>query len=384
MTVRLKSKRIILEDKIISGYVYFTDGRISAVTDAVLPFDEETDLGELYVSPGFTDIHTHGAGGYDFSSSTEAVIRAASAHLSHGATSIFPTISAAPIKSIAKSVGYIREAMKSDKTPGNIIGAHVEGPYFNKEYCGAQNTDYITAPLANDYIPLLSENYDVIKRISYAPELDTGNAFLTEMRKYGIVASAGHTGARYSDIDRAIAGGLSLVTHLYSCTSTVTREYGFRHPGVIETALLRDDIYAEIIADGKHLPYELIRLVVKAKGADKVALITDSLYPAGTTEDGEVKAEAGFIIEDGVCKLKDRSAFAGSICTTDRCVREVHYGAGIPLYKAVKMISAVPCRIMGLNKGILASGYDADITVFDDDIRIKQVYVGGKLKINNL
>ena len=375
MTERIKSTRIILEDKIISGYVYFSDGLIIAVTDEELPFDIEKNFGDLYISPGFVDIHTHGGGGYDFKDGAEAVICAANTHLRHGTTSILPTLSAAPIESIKKSLDQIREAKSSDVLKANLIGAHVEGPYFNPEYCGAQNTSYITPPISEEYIPLLSEYSDVIKRISYAPELDTGNTFLREMRKYGIVASAGHTGARYSDMERAISDGLNLVTHLYSCTSTVTREGGFRFPGVIETALLRDDLYAEIIADGKHLPYELIRLVVKAKGRDRVALITDSLYPAGIESD---IACDDFIIEDGVCKLPDRSAFAGSICLSDRCVREVVLGAGLPIEDAIYMISTVPCRIIGLNKGSLKSGFDADIVAFDNEINVKSVIVAGK------
>jgi N-acetylglucosamine-6-phosphate deacetylase len=146
---------------------------------------------------------------------------------------------------------------------------------------------------------------------------------------------------------------------------------------VLETALLRDDIYAEIIADGKHLPYELIRLVIKAKGSDKVALITDSLSLAGVDIEETRMGAYDVIVEDGVIKLKDRSAFAGSIATADRLIRVVR-DAGIPLYEAVKMLTKVPAEIMGLSKGVLAEGFDADIIVFDDGVNVKDIFVGGK------
>jgi N-acetylglucosamine-6-phosphate deacetylase len=380
MITRIKSENIILRDGISGGFVYFEGGKIRAVTREELPFDEEIDATDRYVSPGFIDLHTHGAGGYNFSESTASVINAANTHLTHGTTSLLPTLSAAPIKSMARATEYIKEAMQDAATLPNILGAHLEGPYFNPEYCGAQKTEFITPPIREDYEPLLEKYSDVIARVSYAPELDTDNEFLSELKKHGILASAGHTGARYSDMDRAIGGGLSLITHLYSCTSTVTREFGFRHPGVIETAFLRDDIYAEIIADGKHLPFALIRLVVKVKGADKVALITDSLCVAGLDTDGGKFDNPNFIIEDGVCKLPDRSAFAGSICTADRCVREVYHGAGFPLFEAVKMMSAIPAEILGIKKGRLEADYDADIVIFDENISVELAIVGGEKK----
>ena len=181
-------------------------------------------------------------------------------------------------------------------------------------------------------------------------------------------------------MERAIENGCNIVTHLYSCTSTVTREFGFRRLGVVETALLRDDIYAEIIADGKHLPPDLIRLILKAKGVDKVALVTDSLELAGVDAKSGICGVTEYIIEDGVCKLKDRSAFAGSIATADRLVRVIRDEAGYPLTDAIKMITEVPAKILGLNKGSLAPGFDADIVVFDDNINIEKAFVMGECK----
>jgi N-acetylglucosamine-6-phosphate deacetylase len=173
--------------------------------------------------------------------------------------------------------------------------------------------------------------------------------------------------------------GCRLITHLYSCTSTVTRDHGFRSLGVIESAFLEDDMYVEIIADGKHLPSELIRMIYKIKGSDRVALITDSLALAGTDVKTGRMQSTDFIIEDGVCKLLDRSAFAGSIATADRLVSVLVKDVGIPAAEAVKMLTETPADIMNLQKkGRLNPGFDADIVVFDSDISVKQVFVGGE------
>jgi N-acetylglucosamine-6-phosphate deacetylase len=147
---------------------------------------------------------------------------------------------------------------------------------------------------------------------------------------------------------------------------------------VIESALLSDDMYVEIIADGRHLPPELIRLILKVKGTDKVALITDSLSIAGTDVKHGWMLKTEYIIEDGVCKLVDRSAFAGSIATADMLIRVVSKEAGVPLLDTVKMMTKVPAEILGVNKGSLAAGLDADVVVFDDEINVSDIFVMGK------
>lgn len=378
MITRIKSDRIILKDKLTSGYVYFAGNKITAVTQAQLPYDAEFDARDNYVSPGFIDIHTHGGAGYDFINSADDVINGCNFHLSHGTTSICPTISAAPFEKMARAVGYIEEAMKDERSASNILGAHMEGPYLSAAQCGAQCPDFITPPAFDDYSGLINRYGPSIARWSYAPENDKNGEFCRYITSKGIVASAGHTDAIYDDMKIAMDNGCTLVTHLYSCTSTITRDHGFRRLGVIETALLCDEIYAEIIADGKHLPPDLIRLILKAKGSDRVALVTDSLSLAGTDVKQGRMVDTEFIIEDGVCKLMDRSAFAGSIATADRLVRVMKDEVGVPIEEAVKMITAVPAEIMNLKKGSLAAEMDADIIVFDENVNVVDVWVMGR------
>ena len=376
---RIKSDKIILEDRILDGYLYFENGVITDVTTEERPADEVYDVTGYYVSPGFIDIHTHGGGGYRFEGSTEEIVNGCNFHLHHGTTSICPTVSAAPFAAMAESAQSIRAAMTDPRVKGTILGVHMEGPYLSAKQAGAQCPTHITPPVEEDYLPFIRKNADVIARWTYAPENDTEEKFAKTLQEYGIVASAGHTDAIYGDMRRAHENGCSLVTHLYSCTSTITRDHGFRRLGVIETAYLMEDMFVEIICDGKHLPPELIRLIYTIKGADRIALVTDSLALAGTEQTHGFMQDTEFIIEDGVCKLMDRSAFAGSIATADRLVRVAVKEAGISLPDAVKMMTLTPARIMGLTKkGRLARGMDADFAVFDGDIRIQAVFAKGE------
>ena len=376
--IQIKSDKIIVDEGLFDGYVYVEDGKIAQVSKENIPCEACYDFTGLYVSPGFIDTHTHGAGGYAFMNSTpEDVVKGSLYHLSFGTTCILPTISAGEFSVMEQAVIHIQQAMESGEAP-NILGAHMEGPYLSKKQCGAQNTAFITAPVEQDYKRLIRERGNAVKRWTYAPEQDADGAFCKYITSHGVVASAGHTDAIYDDMKVAMANGCNLVTHMYSCTSTITRDHGFRRLGVIETAYLEDEMYVEIIADGKHLPPELIRMILKNKGTDKIALTTDSLEIAGTSIQEGVMSGTEFIVEDGVCKLKDRSAFAGSVATADVLVRTLVKSCDCPIPTAVKMLTKVPAEILGVEKGELKAGKDADIVVFDENITVKQVFLAGK------
>ena len=376
---RIKSNHIISGGVEISGYVYFDGGKIVAVTDGELPFDTELDASDEYVSAGFIDIHTHGGGGYPFEGTVDDIVGGVNFHLTHGTTSICPTISAAPIDDMRRSLKNVEAAMQDERVLATIIGAHLEGPYLSLAQTGAQAGACITFPAKNDYEEIVKTYRGALARWTYAPEHDDGGEFARVMRDAGVVTSAGHTNATYKDMKLALDNGCHLVTHLYSCTSTVTRNQGFRSLGVIESTFLEDGITAEIIADGKHLPPELIRMIYKIKGADGVIAVTDSLHLAGTDVKTGRMTMTDFIIEDGVCKLLDRSAFAGSIATTDRLLRVLTAEVGIPLVDAVKLLTVNPAKMMGLKtKGDLVADFDADIVVFDKDVNVKAVFANGK------
>ena len=294
-------------------------------------------------------------------------------------TSILPTVSASAYKNMMCSLENIREAMDSKKAKANIIGAHLEGPYLSKKHCGAQCPDHITPPIEEEYVNAVQKYGKYVARWTYAPENDEGGAFCKYITERGIIASAGHTDAKYEDMLTAIDNGCNLITHLYSTMSTVTRNKGYRSLGVIETTFLSDELIAEIIADGSHLPCELIKMIIKIKGYDRVILCTDSLSVAGSDiVEGEM-CGTEFIVEDGVAKLKSREAFAGSVATADVLIRTLKDGCGCDVPDAVRMLTENPARLLGLNKGIIAEGTDADVIAFDEDINVSHVFVGGNI-----
>lgn len=375
--IRIKSDKIIIGESLFDGYVYAMNGKIVEITQEEKPVETAYDFTGKYVSAGFIDMHTHGAGGYAFMNSTvDDIVRGCDYHLAHGTTSILPTISAGEFATMKDAVVHIHEA--KGKTKGNILGAHLEGPYLSPKQAGAQCPVFITPPQKQDYKSLIEEYGESIARWTYAPENDENGEFCKYLTSHNIVASAGHTDAKYADMQVAIDNGCNLITHLYSCTSTVTRDHGFRSLGVIESAYLRDELYVEIIADGKHLPPDLIKMILKIKGTDRVALITDSLEIAGTDITEGVMSGTEFIVEDGVCKLKDRSAFAGSVATADCLIRTLVNECGVTIPTAVKMLTEVPAKILKVNKGVLAWGKDADIIVLDENINVTDIFVGGE------
>ena len=386
MITAIRNGKVILDNEIKETTVYIEDGKITSVTGGNLPCDNEIDARGRYVSPGFIDIHVHGGGGFEFvDAAEEAVVSAANIHALHGTTTIYPTISAFDREKTEKALEAL-EKYKDEAIP-NIYGCHLEGPYFSPAQSGAQDPRFIRNPDAAEYADIYNKYGNLIKRWSYAPELPGSVKFQRFLNKKGIVGAAGHTDAVYDDVMAVYGEGMKLITHLYSCTSTITREQGFRRLGVIESAYLTDDIDVETIADGCHLPPELLKLIYKIKGGEHMCLVTDSIRHGGMTDVENVTCENGnipYIIEDGVAKLADRSAFAGSIATADVLVRTCVKKAGIPLAAAVGMMTAVPARIMKLDTtGEIKPGFDADIVIFDDDINVEYTIVKGKVVCKN-
>jgi N-acetylglucosamine-6-phosphate deacetylase len=262
-------------------------------------------------------------------------------------------------------------------------GLHLEGPYLSMEQRGAQNPAYIHNPSPAHYEKILEFAEGNILRWSVAPELDGAIEMGKRLSSQGVLMSIAHSSANYDEVLAAVDNGYSHVTHLYSGMSTITRKGGFRILGVVESSYLIDSLTVEIIADGIHLPPELLRLILKCKDNGKICLVTDSMRCTDATGAsaylGSANDKFSVIIEDGVAKLPDRSAFAGSIATADRLVRIMVDKAGLPLEKAISMITRIPASIAGIRKkGSLLPGYDADFVLFDEDIRVKKVFLAGK------
>lgn len=378
--LKIVSDAFVTPDGLRGGLLFCEGGKIVRLSGADGPADEVLDLTGLTVLPGFVDLHTHGGGGHPFISCTpEDVAAACDFHLSHGTTTILPTVTAGPFPVMRAAVGAIAEARLRRLTRARIAGVHLEGPYLSAAQCGAQCPDFITPPRAEDYLPLAEQYGRFLRRWTYAPEADPDGSFCRFLASRGILPSAGHTDAVWADVHTAVENGCRLVTHLYSCTSTVTRDHGFRSAGVIESCFLEDNLTAELIADGRHLPPELIRLVLKVKGADRVTVCTDSLAIAGTdVREGEMSGTR-FVVEDGVCKLRDRSAFAGSIASADVLLRVLVRDCGLSLPEASRLLSRNPARLIGEATGELVPGFAADLVAVDADLSAAAVVAAGTI-----
>jgi len=215
-----------------------------------------------------------------------------------------------------------------------------------------------------------------------APEITGGMWLGTELAKRGITASIAHSNASFEEVERARDHGYTDVTHIYSGCSIVHRVNAYRVAGVVEAGLYFDDLTAQVIADGKHLPSSLLRLIYKCKSADKIALITDGLGPSAMDmPEGTVYTQRNGVeicLDDGVMKLMDKQAFAGSCATMLQCVQNMVRMAGVPLADAIKMATLTPANIIGeRRKGRIAVGCDADIVLLDDELNVSKVMVLG-------
>jgi N-acetylglucosamine-6-phosphate deacetylase len=387
-SLKIFNARIITPNGIIAkGTLLAENGKIIEIAEGIIDYDAATiiDAEGNFVSPGFIDIHVHGGGGHDFMDNTvEAFLKIAETHAQHGTTSLTPTTLSSEKEELIRTLELYEQAELLNKNGASFIGMHIEGPYFCMEQRGAQDPRYIRLPDPNEYEAIV-EKFPFIRRWSAAPELEGAIAFGKYMQQKNILPAIAHTNATYEETLEAFQYGFNHVTHFYSCTSTVMRRKTLRYAGVVESAYLLDDMTVEIIADGRHLPAALLKLVYKLKGADKTALITDAMRAAGMPPGESILGSSTnglrVLVEDGVAILPDRSAFAGSVATTDQLVRNSITLAGIPLADAIKMITITPATIMGIaeTKGSLLAGKDADIVVFDDDINIQYSIVGGRV-----
>lgn len=367
------------------GSVILRDNKILEVTNCDLAVigAELVDVKGMYVVPGFIDIHVHGGGGRDFQEGTEDAFReAVKAHSLRGTTSIFPTLSSSTVPMIERAVETCTRLMAEKDSP--ILGLHLEGHYLNPNKAGAQLPEWIKNPDPNEYIPIV-ENSHCLARWDAAPELPGALQFGKYCSEKGILPSIAHTNAEYSDVKAAFEAGFTHVTHFYNAMPGFHNKQGYKYEGTVESVYLIDDMTIECVADGIHVPPTILRMAYKIKGVERMAVITDALAVAAA--DNSAKAfDPRVIIEDGVCKLTDRTALAGSIATSDRLVRTLVQQAEVPLEDAVRMASETPAHIMGVHrrKGTLARGKDADIVILDDKLKVRCVWQMGKIIANTL
>ena len=334
------------------------------------------------IVPGGIDLHIHGGGGRDYMEGTEDAFRKAiQSHMQHGTTSIYPTLSSSSVPMIEAAIRTTEKLMAEPDSP--ILGLHLEGPYFNPELAGGQLPEYITPPIKADYERIITET-SVLKRWDSAPELPGTEEFGQYCTKHGVMAAIAHTKAEYADVWKAWQNGFRHATHFYNAMTGFHKVREYKHEGTVESVYAIPDMTVEMIGDGIHVPPTILKMIYLVKGVERTALITDAL--ACSASDSNKAFDPRVIIEDGVCKLADHSALAGSIATMDRLVKTAVLKVGIPLADVIRMTSETPATIMHEEHhiGTLRKGYDASIVIYSPTVDLQFVMQMGHIVRNDL
>jgi len=380
---------IITPFRKFKGAVSVVSGRIEEVAPdgGIIPSPDDTviDARGLYLSPGFIEVHVHGGGGHDFMDNTEeAVIGVCKTHLKHGTTAMLPSTLSSTNEELFANLGLIDEVSKTKEGMPEILGIHLEGPYFSPQKKGAQDPRYLRNPERAEYEHIFV-NCPSIKIWSVAPELPGALEMGRWMRDNGIIASIAHSNAVFEDIVLARENGYTMLTHFYNGMSYLSRK-GFQMSlGVAESGLYFDDLTAEVIADGNHVPANLLKLIYKIKGPDNICPGTDSMRAAGQDVKvsilGSLKNGQQVDIENGVALLPNRESYASSIATADRLIRTMINMADVPITDAVKMMTVTPAKKLNVDNriGSITPGKEADIILFDENINIQLIMIKGNI-----
>lgn len=384
---------LILPDRLLDGFVLVRDGRILDVGPGpgLKTAGDVIDLAGNYLSPGFVDLHVHGGAGADFMDGTaEAFRMVCEAHGRHGTTSLCPTSTVARHDQILaflqqcrqwKNVGQASSLPgdgRLEACPTRILGAHFYGPYFAPNARGCHPSATLRPPERSEFEEYLSYA-DCIATATVAPELPGAEAFARACVERGIRVNAGHSHATFEQMEAAIGWGVRHVDHLFCAMSDrarlrQTQTYPMRG-GVLEATLYFDELTTEVIADGKHLNAELLKLAYKVKGPDRLALVTDcnraldmpdGEYMFGPSDGGE-----SILRKDGVGLMPDGQALASGVVGMDHMVRTFHRLTGVSLVESVRMGTLTPARIAGVEReiGSIEVGKLADLIVLDRELK---------------
>ena len=372
--------RLVLAGGVREGGLLVDAGRIEAMlapSQAAPDGVDAIDAGGRYVAPGLIDVHVHGGGGFDLmTDDIEQVHAYARWVASRGVTSFLVSTSGRDHAQIVARLRALAPAVGATPGSARVLGFHLEGPYINPVRKGAFNPKWLRLPDAGEFAEMVAAAGGNIRQMTLAPELPGTDALIDALRASGATASMGHTDATFAEAMHAIERGVTHVTHCFNAM----RPFSHRDPGVLGAVMTSDDVTAELIGDGAHVDYAAARVLLRAKGAARVVLITDGMPLAGT-DAGESEWEGARIrVEGGKAVRVSDGTIIGGVITLDQTVRNAVAHMGVPLHDAVAMASANAARAMGVGDryGVLAAGYAADFIVMDDDLRVRETWVAGE------
>lgn len=362
--VVLTDARVLTPEGVVDGAVTIADGHIAGVDAAAL--DGES-LGGRLVVPGFVDLHVHGGGGHDMTSSAQDMAAAVRFHRGRGTTTTLVSLVTAPIEALCEQLRWAADLADA----GEVAGAHLEGPFLSHIRCGAQNPEHLLEPDLAAFGRMLDAARGHLKVITIAPELPGALQLVDAAVHAGVIAAVGHTDASYEQTAAAFERGAALATHLFNGM----RPIHHREPGPV-LACLDAGVPCEAINDGIHLHPAVLREVL-ARGSDRLVLITDAIDAAGAGDGEYVLGGQQVRVRDGAARLANGSLAGSSLTMDSAFARAVR--AGVPLEVASRAASANPARVLALDdRGTLTTGARADLLVLDDDLVVQQVMRAGE------
>ena len=376
----IKGGKIILENEVLVGKVLIFNDKIVDILDEE-NFAKKSSNHEMkiidaygkYVSPGFIDIHIHGSGGKDTMDGEISDLKIISATIAKsGVTGFLPTTMTMEKVKLYKALDSVKLAMQENFKGARILGAHMEGPFISPKYNGAHDKEYILKPdfnFINDYI-------DTIKIITMAPEEDFQFTFIKRVKNNSdIVLAMGHSNSNYETALEAVGFGISNATHIFNAM----RPFHYRDPGVVG-AVLKSNISFELIADTLHIHPAVFQMLLNAKGKDQMILITDSMR-AGFMNDGNWELGGQQVVVDNNSARLNDGTLAGSVLTLNKAVLNILKYTDLEIYEAVALASLNPARLINMDnfKGSIKIGKDADLIIFDEELKVEMSISEGKI-----
>ena len=369
-------------EEITDAAIVIEDGRIISIgrrdSVSVPKAAKEYDARAYTVVPGFVDVHIHGAGSRDvMEASPEALSTVAKTVARHGTTTLIATTVTAPTDEICKSLAgiarYIQspanQSASSGENAAHIIGIHLEGPFINSARRGVHPPESIALPSLAVFKKFIQAASGCARMLTIAPELAGAEEVIAVAAAAGLVVGLGHTDATYDQATAGIKAGARHAVHVFNAM----RPFSHRETGVLGAVLTDPQVTTEIIADGVHVDGPAIRLLVEAKGTEKVVLVSDGTAATGMPDGVYRLGPFEFTVSGGVCRNAE-GRLAGSTLTLDRAVRQM-VSLGVPLHQAVQMATLNPARRLGIadKKGVLAPGADADLVLLTNELEVADV-----------
>ncbi|WP_454157782.1 N-acetylglucosamine-6-phosphate deacetylase [Microbacterium lacticum] len=375
MTTVIHSARLVDDGEVTDdAWVAFADGVVLRAGTGeewrALPAGDAIDAAGAYLTPGFVDIHGHGGGGGTYDHGLDAIAAARAVHLARGTTRAVLSLVTASIDDLAAQVGMIADLSERDAT---ILGTHLEGPFLDPGHKGAHTESLLRAPDEAAVARLVEAGRGTVRQVTLAPELPGGLAATAQFVAAGVAVAVGHTNATEAEASAAFDAGATLLTHAFNAMPGIHH----RAPGPVVAAMRDERVTLELIADGIHVHPDVIALAF-AGAPGRIALITDAMGAAGEPDGAYELGGLAVTVTDGVARLDEGGAIAGSTLTQDAALRLVVAG-GLPLADAVAALTSVPARAIGLagRYGSLRPGAAADAVLLDDALQVAGVWVDG-------